>query len=319
MSGLRRGFSPGDIIHNIKSAKNLLYANIQSGKLIKGYEPCAVIGTGGYICYPVLKKAANMGIPTFVLEPNACPGLSVRMLSTIVDKIFITYAGLENRYKQPERVVYTGTPLRSEFLVTENDPCFCNKKEKPLVVSYWGSVGAARMNEKILGFIKLNAKEHKFNHIHATGMSGSAEELKSRLAAMGVSVTESPVTDVREYIDDMPSVMKAADIVISRAGASTIAELAALGKPAVLIPSPNVTENHQEENARHMQEAGGAVIIHESECTGDMLYRTVLSLINDEDKLKRMSNAQKSLSVPNAAARVVEIVLEYCSSKGRAE
>jgi len=310
MSGLRRGISPRDIIHNIKTAGNLLAAGNKAKKLLKEYKPAKVIGTGGYICYPILKKAAKLGVPTYVLEPNAFPGLAVRMLSAVADKVFVTYKGTEDRYKYPKRVVFTGTPLRTEFFAKKNLDKTSNECKKPLVISYWGSIGASGMNNIILEFIKRNAEENRFDHIHATGVSGSVDEMKKRLNTMGVSEIIPPAIDIREYITDMPSVMSRADIVLSRAGASTIAELTALGKPAILIPSPNVTENHQEENARQLQAAGGAVMILENECTGDILYNKVVSILDDKNELSRMSNAQKSLSVQDAAARVIENVLE---------
>jgi len=312
MSGLRRGFSVRDIFHNMKTAKNLITASFKSAKLLKSYKPDAIIGTGGFICYPVIKKAARYLIPSFILEPNAHPGLTVKMLSAIVDKVFVTYKGLEDRYKRPERVVYTGTPLKKEFfsieLVTGDE-----KREKPLVVSYWGSVGAVNMNKKILDFIERNSREHRFDHIHATGISASAERMKEDLLKMGIPEVKAPSIDIREYIDDMPRVMSSASIVLARSGASTIAELTAMGKPAVLIPSPNVTENHQEENAKQLQNAGGAIMIRENECTGETLYNTVVSMLEDNKELERMSELQKSLSVHDAAARIVEIVLK-CST-----
>jgi len=314
MSGLRRGFSPGDILHNMKTAYNLFTASIKSAKILREYKPDAVIGTGGYINYPVLKKAAKMGIPTYVLEPNAHPGLAVRMLSAIVDKIFVTYKGLESSYKRPERIVYTGTPLRSEFIKTDTEHT-SNQKERPLVVSYWGSLGAANMNNIVLDLIKQNVKERRFNHIHATGISSSVDAMKERLTSMGVTEIGPPLSDIREYINDMPEVMRDADIVISRAGASTIVELTSTGKPAILIPSPNVTENHQEENARQLQKAGGAVMILENECTGKILFDTVTSMLDDEKMLEEMSKAQKSLSVSDAAARIVDIILADCKNK----
>ena len=322
MSGLRRGFSPGDILHNMKTAYNLFTASIKSAKILREYKPDAVIGTGGYINYPVLKKAAKMGIATYVLEPNAYPGLAVRMLSSIVDKIFVTYKGLESSYKRPERIVYTGTPLRSEFLEKTSDSekdaeSTSNQKERPLVVSFWGSLGAANMNNIMLDLIKQNVQECRFNHIHATGISSSAEVMKARLKDMGVTEIKPPLADIRGYIDDMSAVMRDADIVVSRAGASTIVELTSSGKPAVLIPSPNVTENHQEENAKQLQEAGGAVMIVESECTGELLFDTVTSLLKNTEKLERMSKALKTLSVRDAAARIVDIILGDAKIKNR--
>jgi len=324
MSGLRRGFSPQDIIHNIKTAKNLITANYRSSKLLKKYKPGAVIGTGGYVCYPVLKKASKFGIPTFILEPNAYPGLTVRLLSKIVDRVFVTYPGLEDRYSHPERVVYTGTPLKSEFFINRDnaEKSVLKEDKKPLVISYWGSLGATGMNIKILDFIKRNLEENKFNHIHATGVSGSADEMCNRLKELGIKEVKPPEADIREYINDMPDVMKAADIVISRAGASTVAELTALGKPCILIPSPNVTENHQEENAKQLQLAGGAEMILEKDCTGEVLFKTVEELLDNKEKLEAMANAQKSLSIPNAAGIIIDKVLAYCGDmhvKGEAD
>ena len=316
MSGLRRGISPRDLLHNLKTAKNLVAAGYKSGKILKEFDPNVVIGTGGYICYPVLKKAASSGIPTYILEPNAYPGLAVRMLSGIVDKVFVTYQGLENRYKKPESVIYTGTPLRNEFFRDDAPMAGISAQDqKPLVLSYWGSLGATVMNEKILGFMKRNIKENKFRHIHATGVSSSAETMKKQLLDICITETGAPEdncsrsVEIREYIDDMPLLMKEADIVISRAGASTIAELTALGKPAILIPSPNVTENHQESNARQLQAAGGAVMILEKDCTGDILFDTVASILEDRKMIVGMSNALKLLAVKDAAAKIAEIVI----------
>jgi len=318
MSGLRRGLKPKDLAYNIKTAMSLIAANSKSAKLLKTYKPDAVIGTGGYICYPVLKKAAKFKIPTLILEPNALPGLTVRMLSATVDKILVTFPGLEDRYKKPQNVIYTGTPLKKGFFEEDKGTDASGKSarvyEKPLVVSFWGSLGASKMNREIADFIRRNIEEKKFYHIHATGVAASAEEMRQELEKSACDKTLALVADIREYIDDMPSVMKAADIVISRAGASTIAELAAQGKPAILIPSPNVTENHQEVNAMQMQKAGGAIVIKESESSGDKLFDTVAALLDNKEKLEKMKTAQKTLSAPDASKKIVEIILDTCRS-----
>jgi len=317
MSGLRRGISLRDLYHNFKTARNLFTAGFKTKKLLKEFKPDVVIGTGGYISYPVLKKSAKAGIPTYILEPNAYPGLAVRMLSGIVDKIFVTYRGLEDKFKKPERVIYTGTPLRSEFIVdakaAANIP---ENNSSPLVLSYWGSLGADGMNHKILDFIKRNTEEGKFRHIHAAGVGGSAEDMIKNLKSIGVTDIGSSADGkdqqikILEYIYDMPLLMKEADIVITRAGASTIAELTALGKPAILIPSPNVTENHQEFNARQLQDAGGVIMILEKDCTGETLYSTVSAILEDRKKIVGMSNALISLSVKDAAAKIAGVVMD---------
>jgi len=315
MSGLSRSLSPRGIIRNIKAVRSLLKANKKSSKVIKEFSPDAVIGTGGYICYPVLKKAAKLKIPTFILEPNAYPGLTVRMLSQIVDKIFVAFNGMEDLFTSAkDSVVFTGTPLRKDFIKQMSSDADSNLTDsvgntKPLVVSYWGSLGASEMNQMMVKFIERNIAENKFNHIHATGISSNANPLNSIKDTSREDINE-PMVDIREYIDDMPSVMKAATIVLSRAGASTIAELTALGKPAILVPSPNVTDNHQEKNAEQLNAVGGALMIRESECTGDTLFDIVSSTVYDKTRLEKMSTAQKTLSVEDASERIINIILD---------
>lgn len=335
MGGLRRGFSPDDIKYNLNTARYLTTAGIKAEKLIRRFKPDAVIGTGGYICYPILRRASQMGIPTVIHGSDAVPGLTTKMLSSSVDKVLVSFPGLESLYKRPDRVVFTGTPVRSDFNETQAQgdgqaernsshgdsgtaPESGNKKEnpeKPLVVSFWGSQGADRMNEIIAEFIKLDIHSRRFNHIHAIGKKGGISEIKNRLRKLGVRGKLPKSIDIREYIDDMPSVMASAQIVLCRAGASTLAELTVLGKPAILIPSPNVTNNHQEKNAREVEKAGGAVMLLENECSGESLYNVVIKLLDDKETMEKMSEAQKLMAVPDAAEKIVDIVLELCSAK----
>ena len=309
MSGLKRGFSPGALVYNLKTVKNLALAGAGAGRIIREFKPDAVLGTGGYVCYPVLKKAARMGIPTLIHESNAVPGLTTKLLSASVQKVLVSFLGLENLYKRPERVVFIGTPVRGGFAPVPGS----KQGEKPLVVSFWGSLGAGRMNEAMAEFIKLNIDARLFDHIHATGGGeNSVLEMKGRLESLGAPGDLPRGIEIRRYIDDMPEVMAMADIVLRRAGASTIAELAIMGKPAILVPSPYVTNNHQEENAKQLQKAGGAVMLPEKGCTGKALFDTVASILGDKEKLRNMSEAQKTLAVPGAAAKIVELIISLC-------
>jgi len=310
MSGLRRKLTPENVIFNLKTVKNLSVAGIKARKIIDEFRPTAVIGTGGYICYPVLKKAAQMGIPTVIHGSDAAPGLTTRMLGATVDKVLVSFPGLEHLYKRPNRVIFTGTPVREGFAVSDS---YRDKVGLPLVVSFWGSLGARHMNEAMAAFIKCNASGLKFRHIHATGKSGGPDELLGKLRGLGFEGKLPDGIEIREYIEDMPSVMPEADLVLSRAGASTIAELTLMGKPAILVPSPYVTNNHQEENAKQLVKAGGAVMLHEKTCTGEGLFDTVTKLLADKEKLKAMSQAQKSISPPNATEKIVDIILELCT------
>ena len=315
MSGLKRGFSPDKLAYNVKTVKNLATAGGEAEKILTAFQPDAVIGMGGYICYPVLKRAARMGMPTLIHEANAVPGLTTKLLSAIVDKTLVSFPGLENLYRRPERVVFTGTPIRGGFAGAPSKSAE-HQEGKPLVVSFWGSLGAERMNEAMAEFIKLNADGGRFNHIHATGGSGGRgiREMQNRLKVLGVPDRLPQGIDIREYIDDMPSVMAAASLVLCRAGASTIAELTAMGKPAVLVPSPYVTNNHQEENAKQLQKAGGAEMLLEKDCTGEKLYDTVSQILDDTEKLSLMSEAQKTLSAPDATKKIVELIIAVCES-----
>ena len=310
MSGLSRGFSPSKIISNIKTAGKLMSAKKEAGKLLSSFKPDAVAGTGGYICYPVLLKASGMGIPTLIHESNAVPGLTTRLLSTRADKVLVSFPGLEKMYRQPERVVFTGTPVRKGFDIQKDSGKRNSHNEKPLVVSFWGSLGAEHMNEVIAHMIKLNVDGMGFWHIHAAGKSGYAEKIKDRLTQLGITGDLPPNIEVRDYIDDMPSVMAAADIVLCRAGASTLAELTVMGKPAVLVPSPYVTDNHQQHNAMQLKKAGGAIVLPEEECTGSVLYETVMSLIKDIASLQSMSEAQKTQGTNDAAERMAKMILD---------
>ena len=312
MSGLKRSLSPDGIVHNVKTFRNLSAANAHAAAIIREFNPDAVVGTGGYICYPVLKTAAKAGIPTFVHESNAEPGLTTKLLSKNVDRVLVAFPGLEGKYRKPERVIFTGTPVRNDFVVRSGTPERKTNGKDPQVVSFWGSLGAGRMNEIMVDFINLNIRQRQFLHIHAAGNKESLELMRKRLKTLGAPDTLPQGIEVREYIDDMPDVMAEADIVLCRAGGSTIGELTAIGKPAILVPSPYVTNNQQLKNASQVQKAGGAVMIPEKDCTGDILFDTVSSILSDRGRLASMSAAQKALGIPDSAAKIAEIIISYC-------
>ncbi|MCL2151375.1 MAG: UDP-N-acetylglucosamine--N-acetylmuramyl-(pentapeptide) pyrophosphoryl-undecaprenol N-acetylglucosamine transferase [Oscillospiraceae bacterium] len=309
MSGLKRGLSLSELAYNLKTARNLTTAGIKAEKLLRRFKPDAVIGTGGYICYPILKKASQMGIPTVIHGSDAIPGLTAKLLSATVDKVLVSFPGLEKLYRKPERVIFTGTPVRVGFRAQSEGDKTKRIGSKPLVLSFWGSQGAEKMNATISEFIKLNIDRGSFDHIHAAGSNEAIKEMKNRLARLGAPGDLPEGIEMKEYIDDMPSVMAAADLVVCRAGASTLAELAAMGKPAVLVPSPYVTNNHQEENAKQLLKVGGAEVILEKNCTGETLFDVVSSLLSNRDALERMSQAQKALAAPDAVERIIEVVM----------
>lgn len=315
ITNISRSLSLEGIKHNISTVKNVLTSTNEAKRIIAAFGPDVVVGTGGYVCYPVLKAAHSMGIHTVVHESNAVPGLTTKMLSGSSDRILVGFEESRRYYKRPDRVVVTGTPVRKGFKDVGKaqarrtlglDP------DKPLVVSVWGSLGAAFMNKTMVGLIEKALGNPFFNLIHSAGKSGYGPMVKE-LEARGLADAAQRGMEVREYIYDMPLVMAAADLVVCRSGASTLSELGVLGKPAILVPSPNVTNNHQEKNARVLEKAGAAVVIPESEVTPDGLLGSMSLLLARPETLDAMSEQMKRVGAADATGRITEIVLELAA------
>ena len=311
ITNISRGHSLGDIAHNLNTLKNVAVSLEKARKIIKEFAPDAVIGTGGYVCYPVLSAAQRLHIPTLIHESNAVPGLTTRLVSKRVDRIMVGFEESREKYPDPSRVIATGTPVRGSFSSYTRESA---KKQlgipddKPLVVSVWGSLGAAHMNGVMTEMIPMMKDGAPFRLVHAAGSmyyGGVCDALSQSApdcAEFGV--------DVREYIYDMPRVMAAADLVLCRAGASSLAELTFMGKPAVIVPSPNVTENHQEKNARVLEKAGGAKVLLEGEFDASSLYGLICELLQDDERLRSMQTAMRSLAVPDASDRICGVILD---------
>lgn len=310
ITNIHRSMKPAEIAHNVQTLKNVATSIAESKRIIRDFLPNVAVGTGGYVCYPVLRAAHALGVPTAVHESNAVPGLTTRMLERCVDTIMVGFEDSRANYRRPERVVVTGTPVRGEFLRADKagakkalglDPA------RPLVASVWGSLGAGHMNGIMTDFIVRACAEPFFDLIHSAGKAGFTRMSE----ALGKERPDYRACgmDVRDYIYDMPRVMAAADLVLCRAGASTLAELTAMGKPAVLIPSPNVTNNHQEKNARVLERAGGAKVLLEGEFTADTLLGLVTGLLRTPEELARMSEGMRSMGVADATERIADIVL----------
>ena len=311
ITNISRGHSAEALLHNAKTLANVARSMEKTDRVLREFKPDAVIGTGGYVCYPVLRQAAKRGIPTLVHESNAVPGLTTKLLDGHVDRVMVGFEESRAHYKHPERVVVTGTPVRGDFAHYTRDSARAQlglPKDEPLVVSVWGSLGAGHMNEIMGELIPLLREKKDFRLIHSVG-SGYWEDFCAKLGETAPDCAAWGV-DVREYIYDMPRVMAAADLILCRAGASTLSELSYIGKPVVLVPSPNVTNNHQEKNARVLEKAGGAKVLLEGEFDARSLFETVKGLLADPEALRSMSGAMASLAVPEATDRIVEQILD---------
>ena len=310
ITNFRRSLHPAAIVHNGKTLLNMNRSKRQADAILDRFQPDLVVGTGGYASFPVVKAAAKRGIPTAVHESNAVPGLTTKALSKVVDQVMVGFEESRSHYDDPDKVTVTGTPVREDFFRYTRKQARQQlglTDQAPLVLSVWGSLGAEVMNRQMAECIAREcAGGAPFHHIHGVGKSGYPA-MTARLRADGLD--HVPGLDVREYIYDMAPVMRAADLVICRAGASTISEITALATPAILVPSPYVTNNHQEKNARILERHGGAVVLLESEASGEALYRTARDILRDPQRQAGMSRGMAELGIRDATKRLYDTVM----------
>ena len=313
ISNFHRSLAPRELWHNLDALVKMVTSRRQANAILKEFQPDLVVGTGGYASYPVVRQAACAGIPTAVHESNMVPGLTTKMLENYADRIMVGFEECRQHYRHPEKIIVTGTPVRGDFF----DLTKAQAREKmalgddrPLIVSFWGSLGASNMNRQMLDFFRHEKAEGlPFHHIHAVGSAGW-EWMASELRENGLS--NCPSLDIREYIYDMAVVMRAADLVICRAGASTVSEITALAVPTVIVPSPYVTNNHQEKNARILEKHGGAVLLPEKEADGHALYETAKAILLDPARQSSMSRGMAELGILDATERIYDTVMSIC-------
>ena len=302
---------------NIKAVCATIRGVNKCKKIFREFKPDVIIGTGGYASFQALLAGHQMKIPTCVHESNAMPGMTTKLASRFVDKVLVCFPESVRHYKDASKVEVVGMPVRREFIYTEKAAA---RKElgldsRPVIVSTFGSQGAMAMNRTMADLFRLQQDEgFPFQHIHAVGSYGW-EWMPGLVKEKGVILENAPAITMQEYIYNMPTVMAAADVVISRAGASTCNEIAASGTPCVLIPSPNVTDNHQEKNARALEQSGGAVVVLEKDCTAQKIYEEIKAIVNDPGRCSKMQKALHSVVVPDSAERVCS-VMEKLTKRG---
>lgn len=306
VAGFQRKITPKNIVKNISAVKKAVTASAHSKRILKELKPDIVVGTGGYVSGPVLKEAQKLGIKTAIHEQNAFPGVTTKLLAQKANCVMLAMPEAEKHLKLNKKPEITGNPIREELIkiTREEARLKLGLDNRPLILSFGGSLGARRINEAASELIKWHNGSEKIYHIHATGKSG--------YDAMQASLSDISLSDcikVKEYINDMDVCMAAADLVICRAGAITLGELQACGKPSVLIPSPYVAENHQFHNALTLKRAGAAEIIEEKDLSGEALIRTVSHLIENKDKLSKMSIAAKKSAIIDANERIYQLIM----------
>ena len=317
ISNYQRRLTPAAIWHNLVTVQRMAATFSKTKRILKDFQPDVIVGTGGYASFPALKMGAKLGIPTCVHESNAVQGLTTKLVARTASRVMVSFESSREHYPEPEKVLLTGTPVREEFLFAKRQEArqALGLGDEPLVVSCWGSLGAREMNKKIAQFMKCECEDNTpFHHIHATGSFGW-RWMPDYVKEQGVELEKHPLITMQEYIYNMPELMAAADVVISRAGASTLNEIAAAGTPCIIVPSPNVTNDHQEKNARALERGGGAEVLLEKGCTAQALYGMVTDLLKDPEKRRGMRAALHKMAVPDSAERICDILDRLAAGK----
>ena len=314
MAGLQRKLTPENIKRNIQAVHYYITARGDAHKLLKEYAPDLVVGTGGYVCAPVLTAAAKMGIRTAVHESNSLPGITTTMLSKQVDKVLLPNEDALTHLTHKENCVITGNPLRSNIPIEERSEA--RKKlglpEGMTIVSFGGSLGANRVSEAVAEVVKWEQSVGDINHIHSFGGNGK-DMFDGLLVKYGIKTGER--FRAKEYRDNMYTCLCAADLVISRAGAMTLTELKATGRASILIPFPQAAENHQYYNALSMSRNGAAILIEDKDLTGERLLTEVKALYNDRERLAGMGASAAALNIPDSTDRVISNLLDLVKDK----
>lgn len=310
--GFQRKITPVNLVRNVQAMTYLALSGKRAGDIIKKFKPDLVVGTGGYVSGPVVRKAAKLGIKTVIHEANAFAGVTTKLLSKDVDRIMLTVEKTKNLDDSVrDKITVTGLPVRKAFSkISKSDA----RKElgipedATVILSAGGSLGAKTINDNALRLFKwYQENDVDVYHIHSYGTYKDYENYPQRLEQNGVKIKDNPRLTVREYIN-MPLCMAACDLIISRCGASTLVEIEAVGRGAILIPSPMVAENHQYHNGMVLENSGAGIVIEEKNLDSDRIVNEVEKLINNKEKMKEFSLNARKLYIEDTPDRIYGVV-----------
>lgn len=308
-------------VQNFKRLYSTIKSIKEAKKILTEFKADVVIGTGGYICMPVILAANKLKIPTLLHESNAFPGVAVRLLSKKVNTVLVGFEDAKLRLKKAKNVVVTGNPTK-----IKKQNLTSNQKEeiirsiglntnKPIVLVFGGSQGAKSINESFINIIK-NKKNKEYQIIWAAGPS-QYEEIKEKLNDDNININNIENVKIVPYIYNMEEIMNVVDLVVCRSGAMTITEISIVGKPAIFIPFPFATENHQEYNAKVLEKVGAAEIILDKELNADILDKKIREIVISKDKVIKMGENANKCATQNVTDKIYQEVnkVECCHNK----
>ena len=308
ISGFQRKLTPKNLWRNAQTVVRVFTATAEAKKILQEFAPDVCVGTGGYVSGPVIREAAKLGIPCVIHESNAYPGVTTKMLAKSVKTVMLAVPDAK-KYLDPKAVcTVTGNPVRGEVLAAQREESrkALGLDDRPLVLSFGGSLGASALNRAAAYMLAQSAKEGKYQHIH--GYGAHDEKFLSECKEFGLDLEKSPQIQVLTYIDNMPQCLSAADLVIGRAGAMTLSEIEAKAKAFILIPSPNVAENHQFHNAMALVNRGAAEIIEEKDLTGELLWEKVQGILSDPERLRSLGENAGKMETLDANERIYRVI-----------
>lgn len=304
------GFHRGEIWRNLSFLPKLIKSLMKARKVVKDFNPDVVIGVGGYASGPVLRQANNLRIPTVLQEQNSYAGVTNKILGRKANRICVAYDKMD-RFFPAEKIVYTGNPVRSGLLANSDKKealdYFGTVPGKPVILVLGGSLGARTINQSIAAKLE-RIKNSEVQVIWQTGKY-YYNDIKTLLDKI-----EVPNLKVYEFISRMDLAYSLSDVVISRAGAGTISELCIVGKPSILVPSPNVSEDHQTHNAMSLVEKDAAILVRDADSVND-LVDTAVDLVNNKDRCEILSQNIKKLATPDSTKDIVEVISALLKTK----
>ena len=298
---------------SIQNFKNLYetYKSIgEAKKIIQNFKPDVLIGTGGYICVPTVIAAKKLGIPVVLHESNAFPGIAVKLFKKKANKILVGFKDAKERLGNRENVIVTGNPIKlkkqnyTEIQKEKIKQELGLKIDKPVVLVFGGSQGAQSINRSLIEII-VNKKNKNYQIMWAAGPE-QYDKIKSKLNEVNINIDKIENAKIVPYIYNMEEVMNTADLVVCRSGAMTITEISVVGKPAIFIPFPFATENHQEYNARVLEKVGAAKIILDKDLNSEILGNTINRMVKDKEKLKQMGENARKVAIPDVENRIYD-------------